>query len=168
MPMPKWLKDKINGRRVICWHPHFPCDYSQKNGEKVLSTFSWAENLQILNYIKNDTQNFYIFMAHHMFFGVFENRYKVPAAEIAAFRKQLAEGENSILWEGDYPEVLCWCDVFLGERSAVTMEMITTGKPVCYLAPCPEKYNRFGKEVVGAYVQAENYEKVEEFLNDFH
>ena len=121
----------------------------------------------ILDYIKKDTQNFYIFMAHHMFFGAFENRYQVAAEEIAAFRKQLTEGENSILWEGDYPEVLAWSDAFLGERSAVTMEMITTGKPVCYLAPCPEEYNRFGKEVVGAYVQAENYEKVEEFLKNF-
>lgn len=166
--MPKWLKDKINGRKVICWHPHFPCDYSRKNGEKVLSTFSWAENLKILNYIKNDTKNFYIFMAHHMFFGVFENRYQVPAEEIAAFQKQLREASNSTIWEDNYPEVLGWCDAFLGERSAVTMEMITTGKPVCYLAPCSEIYNRFGQEVINAYTCARNYEQVEEFLNAFH
>ncbi len=162
--MPKWLKEKVNGRKIICWHPHFPCDYSTKNGEKVISTFPWEENLKILNYIKNDKKHFYIFMAHHIFFGAFENDYNVPQADIIAFKNSLNDGENSIIWNGEYPEILQWSDIFMGERSAVTMEMITTGKPVVYLENCSEIYNKFGKDVISSYYYAQNANRAIEIL----
>lgn len=163
--MPQWLHDKVNGRKIICWHTHFPCNYSLQNGKEVLSTFAWSENVKILEYIKSDTSHFYIFMPHHSFWGQWEKKFGVSAEELDYFRSQLQEGENSIIWEGEYPEVLAWSDAFWGERSAVTMEMITTGKPVCYLEQHKEVYNKFGNSVVNAYYYADNFDKVVEFLS---
>lgn len=154
--MPQWLKDKIKGRRIICWHVHFPCAYSNDNGELKLSTLSWEDDNEILNYIKNDKENFYIFMPHHMFFGTTTTYYNLNPHEVKLFKKELLEGENSTVWEEEYPEVLHWSDIFLSERSAVTMEMITTNKPVIYLEGCPEIYNEFGKDVINAYYYANN------------
>lgn len=162
--MPEWLKEKIGGRKVICWHPHFPCDYSTKKGKPIISTFPWQENLKILDYIKKDEENFYIFMAHHMFFGTFEHKYNIPHDDIEIFKEQLSVSTNSIIWEGEYPEILAWSDVFLGERSAVTMEMITTNKPVIYLENCPEVYNQFGKDVIKSYYYASNADTALDFL----
>lgn len=164
--MPDWLKNKINGRRIICWHPHFPCNYSSKNGENVLSTFPWEENEAILNHIKNDQENFYIFMPHHMFLGVFEHDYKIPHETMESFKNDLECGNNSIIWYGEYPEILSWADIFLAERSAVTMEMITTGKPVIYLENYPEIYNQFGKDVLESYYYAKNAQDAIAYLKD--
>lgn len=164
--MPQWLKQKVNGRKIICWHPHFPCNYSRNDGESVISTFPWEENLKLLEHVKNDKDNFYIFMAHHIFFGAFENDYNIPREEIESFKSALINGENSTIWEGEYPEVLYWSDFFLGERSAVTMEMITTGKPVIYLENHPEIYNNFGKKVINSYYYADNANKALSYLRE--
>lgn len=165
--IPDELKKKINGKKVICWHPHFPCDYSDCDGKKVLSTFPWDENLKMLEYIKNDKDNFYIFMPHHMFFGAFEFGYCIPHKEIEYFKNQLENGDNSTIWYGEYPEVLTWCDAFLGERSAVTMEMLTTGKPVCYLENHPEVYNEFGKAAINSFYYAKNATEAIAFIESF-
>lgn len=164
--MPQWLKEKVNGRKIICWHPHFPCDYSSKNGKTVLSTFSWEENKKILEYIKKDKKHFYIFMPHHLFFGVFERKYEIPQQEIINFKAQLLNSNNSTVWLGEYPEVLQWSDIFMGERSAVTMEMITTQKPVIYLENTEEVYNKFGKDVVSAYYYAKNAKQALKHLDN--
>ena len=163
--MPQWLKKKIKGRKVICWHTHFPCKYSTQGGKDVVSTFSWQDNLKILEYIKRDAKNFYIFMPHHMFFDIWENQFGISPEEINKFKKCLSEGEISTVWYGEYPEVLAWSDAFLGERSAVTMEMITTGKPVCYLEKNAEIYNKFGNSVVSAYYYASDFNGVQDFFN---
>lgn len=163
--MPQWLKKKIKGRKIICWHTHFPCKYSTQDGKDVVSTFSWQDNLKILDLIKQDTVNFYIFMPHHMFFDVWEKQFGISPEEINKFKKSLLEGENSTVWYGEYPEVLAWSDAFLGERSAVTMEMITTGKPVCYLEKNAEIYNKFGKSVVSAYYYASDFNGVQDFFD---
>ena len=163
--MPEWLRDKVNGRKIICWHPHFPFNYSTKDEENVILTFPWKENLKILEYIKNDKENFYIFMPHHIFFGAFEHDFGVTKEEIEQFKNQLNKGENSIIWEDEYPEVLQWSDMFMGERSAVTMEMTTTGKPVIYLENAPEIYNQFGKEVLNSYYYATNAQEVLDYLD---
>lgn len=164
--MPQWLKDKANGRKIVCWHPHFPCNYSTADGKKVISTFPWEENLKVLEYIKQDKEHFYIFMAHHMFWGAFERDYGITAQEIAEVKATLMDGENSTIWTGEYPEVLAWSDIFLGERSAVTMEMVTTGKPVIYLENCPEVYNKFGLDVLESYYYAQNAEQAIAHLKD--
>ena len=162
--MPEWLKKKAAGRKIICWHPHFPCKNSIVNNKKIISTFPWDENKKMLEYIKHDKENFYIFMPHHMFWGRFEVDFNIPKEELKEFKNQLQFGENSTIWEGEYPEVLSWSDVFLGERSAVTMEMITTGKPVIYLENCPEIYNQFGKDVISSYYYATNANEAIDYL----
>lgn len=163
--MPKWLEEKVNGKKIICWHTHFPCKYSVMGGKNVISTFPWEENLKILEYIKKDKEYFYIFMAHHMFWGAFEHTFNIQKEELDKFKEDLNNGENSIVWEGEYPEVLNWSDIFMGERSAVTMEMITTGKPVIYLENSPEIYNKFGQDVIDSYYYAKTSQEALDLLD---
>ena len=103
-------------------------------------------------------------MAHHIFFGAFENDFCISHEEIEQFKSDLKDGENSTIWAGEYPEVLHWSDMFMGERSAVTMEMTTTGKPVIYLENCPEIYNEFGKDVINSYYYATNADEALKYL----
>lgn len=162
--LPQELIKKIDGRKTICWHVHFPCEYSTVNGENTLSTLSWNENIKIMNYIKEDKKNFYIFMPHHMFFGVFNSGFKIPNDEISRFKQTLENGQNSTIWYGDYPIVLANVDAFIGERSAVTMEMVTMNKPICYVESNPEIYNEFGNDVIRSSYYASNADDVIKFL----
>lgn len=163
--LPKKLKRKIKGRKVVVWHPHFPCNKSIKDKEPVMSTFSWQDNVDILNYIEKQRDLFFVFMPHHMFWDQFECGYNVPASEISRFKEKINTLENTFLWEDDYPQILALGDAFMGERSAVTMEMLVTGKPVLYLEKNPEIYNVFGKAAVDAFYYASSAKDIPPYID---
>ena len=162
--LPHAFESRVGGRKVVVWHTHFPCNYSYKDGKNVCSTFSWENDLKILELVEKNKDLFFVFMPHHLFFGVFENVFNISKSEIYAFKKRLELAENCLIWTDSYPEILRRADAFMGERSAVTMEMLVTGKPVLYLEQVPEVYNAFGKAVISSYYYAADVSAVEPFL----
>jgi len=164
--LPADLRKRIGERKCIVWHPHFPCKNSLDNGTYVQSTFSWEKNVQMLNYMTQQKDVFFIFMAHHLFWGAFEKIFNIPSDYISLFRSTIVSSENMALWEDDYPDVLACADAVIGERSAVTMEALFFQKPVCYLEQKPEIYNRFGKDALSAFYYASEVEPVFEFIEN--
>lgn len=166
--LPKNIIKRIQGRKVVVWHPHFPCLYSKnKNGSKVCSTFSWEDNIAILNYLLNRKDLFTIFMPHHMFFGAFQHKFNISFADILKFQRTIQKSENLLLWRGEYPIIISHCDVYLGERSAVTMEASAFSMPRCYMEAAPEIYNNFGKSALESSFYAVNASQAIDFLNNF-
>ena len=103
-------------------------------------------------------------MPHHLFFGVFENLFGVSKNAIKEFQDIIKASKNIHLWNGDYAPILNIGDFFLGERSAVTMEMIVSNKPVIYLEQHPEQYNDFGKDVINSYYYAKTADDAIKYL----
>jgi len=164
--LPKDLRERIGNKKCIVWHPHFPCKYSLDDGKLVQSTFSWEKNLQLLNYMCHEHEVFFIFMAHHMFWGIFEKEFSIPSEDISSFRNTIISSNNMVLWEGDYPNILACADAIIGERSAVTMETLLLQKPVCYLEQHPEIYNRFGQDALKSFYYASQVDQVFKFIED--
>jgi glycosyltransferase involved in cell wall biosynthesis len=165
--MPEDLKKKVKGRKVIIWHVHFPAAFTTLDGQEVFSTFSWEKDLQILDYIHKNPDLFFVFMPHHMFFGIVEHQIKIPKEEVEAFKKNLETGENSTIWHDDYRPPIAWADACIGERSSVTFEIMAANTPMCYLEEYPEKYNKFATKLLSSCNYATDFKGVEDFLNDF-
>ncbi|MBQ8677586.1 MAG: CDP-glycerol glycerophosphotransferase family protein [Alphaproteobacteria bacterium] len=165
--LPDELTKKIGNRKVIVWHVHFPFDYSQSGEQKKQTTFTWEDNVKILNFIIKQKDLFFIFMPHHMFFGAFEHSFNISPQKIKKFKDKLQHSSNTYLWEGDYPEILALGDAFIGERSSVTMEMLFTKKPVCYLESLQEIYNKFGRDALKAFSYANTANDVIDFIEQY-
>ncbi len=154
-------------RTILVWHPHFPCLYSlSSSGVKQPSTFSWEQNEELLEFLLESDKFNVIFMPHHMFFGVWKYGFGIDEQKIKNFKKKIFESTNIKLWFGEYPEIISNCDVFIGERSAVTIEIAAFPKtPACLLiGKVEEDYNLIGFDIFSSYTKAKNVREVIEFL----
>jgi len=165
--LPSEIIEKAKGRKIVVWKVHFPMKIVDKKGKQYNSTFSWENDKKILSYIKKQKDLFFVFLPHHLFFGVLQYKFNISIDEINKFKQNLENNENSTIWYDDYRPIISHCDAFMGERSSVTFEMIAYNKPVLYLEEKPETYNDFGKTILKSYDITRTFKEIPIFLNKF-
>ncbi len=167
--LPYLVKKRAGRKKVLVWHPHFPCLYSTSDtGEALISTFPWKENTIVLDYLLEREDIFTVFMPHHMFFGAFMSKFDVDFTAALDFQRKIQKSKHMMLWNGDYPELITNCDAYIGERSALTMEASAFDAPMCYMESNKEQYNSFGQSVLEQSTYATKAEDVIQFVESLN
>ena len=125
------LLEKVCGRKIILWKAHFPKIF-EENGIKKQATPKLEEYIQFIEYIKQKTDLFFIFMPHPKFADSTIDADLRPLA--VKLLHELETLENVFVDQNDdYRYSLMNADAIIVDRSAVMVEAGAMGVPVLYM-----------------------------------
>ncbi len=128
------LKQKIAGRKVVLWSPHF----------SVGLPASWSTyriyNQMIMQQVEARSDVFFIIRPHPLFFKEMLRQQVWNEADEATFRKLCLEKDNLWLDENaDYMESFAASDAIMTDVGSFLLEYLPTKNPIMYLHH-PEGY----------------------------
>lgn len=125
---PRDLLNRIAGRKVISWTPHFSV-----GSPPSWSTFQTFGDF-ILSEMRRRPDLFLLMRPHPLFFKAMREHNAWDAEQEQAFRNELNATENFALDEAaDYRTALSVADALMADVGSFLLEFLPTGKPLLYL-----------------------------------
>ncbi len=155
------LKNKIAGRKVVLWTPHF----------SVALPPTWSTYRIYGQAIFEETQArpdlFFIIRPHPLFFRAMVENGLWAEGDETIFKEKCKYQNNLWLDESfDYSKVFSAADALMTDVGSFLLEFLPTGKPILYLHhPEGVGLNDDG-ELINYLYRAENVSDISQFLND--
>ena len=124
------IKKGAAGKKILVWHVHFPKLVPQPDGTELMSTPGLKIYLAFAKYILKRDDIFTVLLPHPKFLD--------GEGSLGKYAKEIVElisaSDNGFVdWADDYRSTLLHSDIFITDRSALMIEVATTGVPILYM-----------------------------------
>ncbi len=153
------VEKRIKNKFVVLWKLHFP-----KFFDNAEVTPRFSEYIKLINYIKKQSNIFFIIMPHPKYFEVCQD---LNLLENEILLNELEQYDNVFMdFNHDYRPSFLRADSFIIDRSALMVEAGLLSKPVFYVYnnDFDEPLTEPVKKIIDSYEKGSSFNEIEKFI----